>query len=597
MKRLSILLFLLCACTSELHEDRNLPAGKKPTRIEFRGTANLENAGDASMSEFHYLTYDFNLGSWSGELGGMAVRGGNASGPFLPADASRMYWPEGKIYSFYAAGYNNTLPVEEEDVEFGTAMMLYSSGTTAVLNINNPHHNVDWMAAKVLHLEKVDGIPLQFRHVCAKVSELVFNLDAYKAWIEEKELDIADIVSLSCTLSDVEEQTFVYASDNGSLFKRESFDYTSSPSYQIEGRRSLNLAAGGSSAAVSYFTFPGRHTITVHIQAVDAFGDQVVDDRVLSGEVNLPMNSDCALNIVVNPDSRDLDVGVIVGIAGWEDGGSGRVPLRLSFRGSESLDLCAFREDGSLYAHARQSGDTVSARLAAGEPLSWWLVANAPKVLLEDVASLEQFRASKVLLENNSREALVMSGCGLGVIADGSENNIQMDRLLSKVSIGKLSPVFLGEEEFENVETRLERVFLLNAATTVFLDGTPCDGEICNNGGLDTGLPDSLSDLLVCTPALRLDGPDSHQLDLDLYCCPNPAGNTKLVLELSIAGETDYYPISLPQMECDREYRVEEVELLGWGSLSPDVPVDRRAIKFSILVNPWGNEAKSLTLD
>ncbi|MBP5567494.1 MAG: hypothetical protein J6X57_08440 [Bacteroidales bacterium] len=596
MKRLSILLFLLCACSSGLNDDRDYPAVDEPTRIEFRGAKNPESTGDASMSEFHYLTYDFNLGSWSGELGGTAVRSGNA-GPFLPADASRMYWPEGKIYSFYAAGYNDALQVGAEDVEFGTAMMLYSSGTTAVLNIKNPHHNVDWMAAKVLHLEKVDGIPLQFKHVCARVSELSFNLEAYKAWIEEKELDIADIVLLSCTLSDVDEQTYVYASDNASLFKRESSDYTSSPSHQIDGSRRLNLTAGGSSAAISYFAFPGRHTITVHIQTVDSNGNQVVDDRVLSGEVNLPMNSDCALSIVINPNARDLEVGVITSAAGWEDGGTGRVPLRLSSRGSESLDLCAFREDGSLYAHARQNGDTVSASLASGEPLTWWLIANAPEALLEDVVSLEQFRASKVSLEDNSRDSMVMTGYNRGILESDSEKTIQMDRVLSKVCIGKLTPVFLGDEEFANVETRLERVFLLNAATTVFLDGTPSDAEIRNSGRLDTNLSEALSDLLVCTPSLRLDGAGSIQLDKDLYCCPNPAGNTKLVLELTIAGETDYYPITLPRMECNREYRVEEVELLGWGSLSPDVPVDRRALSFSILVNPWGNEDKSLTLD
>ena len=48
---------------------------------------------------------------------------------------------------------------------------------------------------------------------------------------------------------------------------------------------------------------------------------------------------------------------------------------------------------------------------------------------------------------------------------------------------------------------------------------------------------------------------------------------------------------------CDREYRVSEVELLGWGSLSPDKPVDRKSITFEVVVTPWGNEDKSLTLD
>lgn len=319
------MLLLLWGCTSEPRLAPDLSDNAGLTRIVFGDSKAPAGIGDAGMSEFHYLTYDYSLGSWSGELGGTAVRSGGPSGPFLPADASRVYWPEGKVYSFFAAGYNDAIPVNEEDVEFGTAVTLYSSGTTAILIIKNPGHNVDWLAAKALHQGKVDGIPLQFRHVCAKVSALNFNLEAYKTWIENRELDIADIVSLSCTISDVDEQTFVYSADGGALFGREAFNYTSSPSHTLDGRRNLNLAAGGSSANILYYAFPGAHILTMHIQAVDAQGNQVVDDRVLSGELSLPMGADCELNITVNPYVRDLGITVITSIAAWENGGVGNV--------------------------------------------------------------------------------------------------------------------------------------------------------------------------------------------------------------------------------------------------------------------------------
>ncbi|MBR5704050.1 MAG: hypothetical protein IKX45_07360 [Bacteroidales bacterium] len=325
MKRLSIMLLILCGCSPEPRLVPGISVDAGYTRIEFKRTKVSPVAGDAGMSEFHYLTYDYSLGSWSGELGGMAVRNGDVSDPFLPADASRVYWPEGKIYSFYAAGYNDALPVDEEDVEYGTAVMLYSSGTTSILNIKNQKHNVDWMAAKVLHQEKIDGIPLQFRHIFAKVSTLNFNLESYKAWIEERELDIADIVSLSCTLSDVDEQTYVFSPGAQTLFNRESFDYRASPAQEIAGRLNLNLSAGESSAEISYYAFPGKHMLTMHIQAVDVFGNQVVDDRVLSGEITLPMGADCNLDIVLNPDVRNLDISLGTSVAAWESGGSGNV--------------------------------------------------------------------------------------------------------------------------------------------------------------------------------------------------------------------------------------------------------------------------------
>lgn len=277
--------------------------------------------------------------------------------------------------------------------------------------------------------------------------------------------------------------------------------------------------------------------------------------------------------------------------------GSRALPLRGSAPGSGTLDLCAFRTDGSLYTHVRQDGDSVVAELPEGEAFTWWLIANAPEVLLEDIASETQLIGTKVLLGHNTRESLVMAGSGRGIVTPDPAHTVRMQRLLCKVSLGYLLPVFLGDEEFENKEIVLNRVFLLNAPTSVYLDGTPISGEKCNVGLLDTGLPEDISDLVLCSPFLRLTEAERYSLNLSLYCCPDPFGNTKLVLELAIGGETDYYPVALPPMGCNTEYRIDGLELLSWGSLSPEIPVNRNALSFSVEVRPWEIEDKSLTLE
>lgn len=302
MKRILIILLALCGCARE-------PVKEAP--FVFRGT----KAGNSntSVSDFHYLTYDYVLGSWVGELGALAVPDAGTPGLFVPADATRVYWPEGKTYSFYAVGYNAAQTVDESDVEFGSSMMLYSSGTSAILIVRNPGHNVDWLAAKAVRLGKTDGIPLAFRHICARISNISLDLSAYYEWLQARELDIVDIRMVHCTLTDAEEQTFIYSSSSESMFNRESWDYMSSPARMLDPEN------------LPYFAFPGRHKLEMRVQTVDRTGAQRIDDRVLSGEVSLPMGSDCELSVRINPDDRNLTIEVVAGIAAWQSGGSGIV--------------------------------------------------------------------------------------------------------------------------------------------------------------------------------------------------------------------------------------------------------------------------------
>lgn len=304
MKRLSIILVILCGCTAEPAPDAS---------VTFRGVRARSRASEATVSEFHYLTYDYVLGSWVGELGGYAVADNASPGIFFPSDASRVYWPEGKTYSFYAVSYNANVPVDENDVEFGSAMMIYSSGTNAILTIKNPGHNVDWLAAKVIRQAKIDGIPLAFRHICAKISSLNFDMAAYREWIENRELDLPGINVLWCTLTDVNEQTFIYSSSAETMFNRESWNYVSSPALPLVVEE------------LPFYAFPGRHTLALRVQTVDVYGNQRIDDRVLSGEVELAMGADCELNIRINPYDRDLTIEVVTGIAAWQSGESGTV--------------------------------------------------------------------------------------------------------------------------------------------------------------------------------------------------------------------------------------------------------------------------------
>lgn len=308
------------------------------------------------------------------------------------------------------------------------------------------------------------------------------------------------------------------------------------------------------------------------------------------------------------PNSDAQKIGFSIELAPWGTIGTnvslssapvrGRVPVVFSAPGSNSrLDFFAFREDGSLDVHARQSGESLTARLAAGENLSFWLLANLPEGKLDRIESQDELLSSRFLLADYSEEAPLMAGSGVGAFSGASGRLVKADRAVCKVSLGKLTPSFLSKGLPAGSSVTLDKVYLVNAAVSVPVSLEPSAADLCNVGALDALLPSPLSAKLLRVPALTLSDASSKTLGMDFYCCPNPEGKTRLVLELTVCGIKNYYPVTLPPMQCNYEYCIADVELTGWGSASPDVPVDRERLCWNLSVLPWGQEGKTFVMN
>ena len=253
-----------------------------------------------------------------------------------------------------------------------------------------------------------------------------------------------------------------------------------------------------------------------------------------------------------------------------------------------AVSLLVFRSDGSLDAFVHREGHSLTASLLKGETLRYYLLANAPESLMRSVADEQTLNSLSVGLPLNERHSLVMLGKGEGSFDAPRVEHVTLDRLVCKVSLGNLIASFAGAGYLQGARVVLDRVYLLNVTGGVTLDLSPSAEKIYNVGVRDTSLPAALADLLDHESGIPLDSPSAVSLDLQFYCCPNPSEDTRLVLELSIGGEKNYYPLTLPAMECNKEYRAETVELLSWGSASPDVPVDRKSVDFEVKVADWG---------
>jgi len=271
--------------------------------------------------------------------------------------------------------------------------------------------------------------------------------------------------------------------------------------------------------------------------------------------------------------------------------------------GVSVLDVLVFRQDGGyLDSHVRADGRQVVVEVSAGMPVRYYVIANASGDAFDRVSDETRFRALFCSLEDHC-DGVVMAGGGDGVFDGGETVTVSLDRLQSRVVLDKVTPRFLNTA-YQSSVVKIERVFLVNVNGGCPYAGGPASCDVWYNrlGMEPTGR--HVDGLLAVSHSVVLDGPSSVVLDDALYCCPNPVDNgvtsvtapvwsvrnTRLVIELSIDGIANYYPVTLPAMSCNCSYVISEAVLLGPGSASPDVPVDRTSMSFSIQVNPWGSD-------
>ena len=72
--------------------------------------------------------------------------------------------------------------------------------------------------------------------------------------------------------------------------------------------------------------------------------------------------------------------------------------------------------------------------------------------------------------------------------------------------------------------------------------------------------------------------------------------HTRLVLEVEIAGQTRWYPITLPVLLPGRWYQISGIRLVNSGSSSPDIPASRTDMTYSLHIQSWGYASISETI-
>lgn len=278
-----------------------------------------------------------------------------------------------------------------------------------------------------------------------------------------------------------------------------------------------------------------------------------------------------------------------------------------------TLDILVFRSNDSvLDAYTRVSGNTGAISVTAGMGLDYYIVANAPVNVLSSYLRKSSFLSDITTFSGISDAGFLFLGEGTGTF-DGENNNVdvELNRYACKIGIDNIIPAFMDTDLGDN-DVVFTRSYLINVNGTEPWSRTAAAGEVWySKMAFDTSLSSGLKKAFLKERNVPVVSSDSISANDVFYCFPNPTDNdvtsatapewsirnTRLVLEFSIGGNLNYYPIDVPAMESNKFYHITNVTLIGPGSSSPDIPVERQSITYTIEVNPWGSESQDIVME
>ena len=248
--------------------------------------------------------------------------------------------------------------------------------------------------------------------------------------------------------------------------------------------------------------------------------------------------------------------------------------------------------DGKLEDY-RDAGAAMTAQLTATSGLrTVWALVNAPAI--QDVTTESGLKAKVSQLSDNQTDGFVMSGFVTQELKDGGTVPITVKRIVSRVSVKKISTDFqyaLAEETLT-----IDGIYLINVAAdnNYAADGTPSQWvnklEHKDNA-YDKYLYDKPSSITVTNK-------NPYEKEHVFYPYPNPTKDdtydvkwsprhTMLVVEVTFQGKKGFYPVVLPVLERNKTYVIAEMVIRHRPGDEPYKPLETGDATVQITVNDW----------
>ena len=254
-----------------------------------------------------------------------------------------------------------------------------------------------------------------------------------------------------------------------------------------------------------------------------------------------------------------------------------------------TLQVFVFRDDAlDAYASAENVSE-VTLSCTNGERTVYALV-NAPD--LSHISSKTALLATRTSMSNYPDYGFEMTGSKDIVLPQTSTVTIDVTRIVSRVILKQVTRNFTSPA-LADLEFKINEIYLLNVAgdTNYWLTDKP--ESWINAKRYDGTLPELTHD---DTEANIVNG-DYWPMTCRYYAYPNDSEDstdenwcprrTRLVLKTTLGDKVYYYPITLPELEPNKSYEIENLTITRPGSDNPDKPVTFQEATFDINVLPW----------
>lgn len=261
-----------------------------------------------------------------------------------------------------------------------------------------------------------------------------------------------------------------------------------------------------------------------------------------------------------------------------------------------TVQLFICDESGVVEAYQKATGSQISVNVSTGSK-NIYAVVNAPD--LTNIRTETALLGQQSSLEDNSVGHLVMSGALLdeAVSSESSSKTITVKRLVAKVTLQKLTRNFTNSE-LAGKELRLRGIYLTDVVANTAYFGGDVEYSWYNRLQHTASEPNALIYDAV-TGTLAQNG--IHSTPHSFYPYPNdspgmPTGaaagtwserRTMLVIDTTLDGQDNYYPVYLPEIESNKTYTITDFTITKRGSKHPWEPVESKDVSFVIDVADW----------
>ena len=260
-----------------------------------------------------------------------------------------------------------------------------------------------------------------------------------------------------------------------------------------------------------------------------------------------------------------------------------------------SVQIFLFSEDGKIEVQAYSGNSSVTIVSTMGRK-TLGVVVNCPEIA--GVTRLSELNSKLTLLQDNAPDSFVMYKTQT-VDMDAAQKSVdvKVKRLVCKIVVKKISNR-MTLEAYRGSPVRIKGIYLINVAGEASMDCSAVPGVWLNRIEKES----STNSLYAEFPsevsiAYNEDDISGHYF----YCYPNPveedssaaqwsARHTRLVIEAEVDGKTCYYPATLPVLEPNKVYIVNDFVLTRVGTDKADEVTATGNMDFSLQIEPWGEE-------